>query len=209
MGLKTQSYELLEAPDRQTSLKLLLQNPDLIILDLGLPDIDGLELLREIRDRNEMVPIIVLSDRDDQTIKAQALDLGAKDYITKPFAMDELLVRAQAALCNQQHAGGGRPMLETERLSVDVVRHTVRIAGREVSLSPREYELLQVLVQHAGKALTPRFLLTELGEEVTNVQCLRVCVQRLRRKIEADPGHPQYLLTETGIGYRLRSSPPG
>ena len=124
--------------------------------------------------------------------------------------MDELLVRAQAALCNQQHAGGGRPILvETERLSVDVVRHTVRVAGREVSLSPREYELLQVLVQHAGKALTPRFLLTELGEEVTNVQCLRVCVQRLRRKIEADPEHPQYLLTETGIGYRLRLSPRG
>jgi len=115
MGLKTQSYELLEAPDRQTSLKLLLQNPDLIILDLGLPD-DGLELLREIRDRNEMFPIIVLSDRDHQTIKAQALDLGAKDYIPKPFAMDELLVRIRAVLCNQQHAGGGRPMLETERL---------------------------------------------------------------------------------------------
>ena len=205
MGLSTQGYEILEAPNGKMSLELLEQKPDVVILDLGLPDMQGLELLRMMRARNEAVPIVVLSSRGDEVGKVQALDLGADDYITKPFGMDELLARMRAALRHQLQAHGERPIFHTGDLSVDLVRRIVKVADREVKLSPKEYDLLRVLVQHAGKVLTHKFLLGELWDNLTDAQYLRVYVRQLRQKIETDPERPHYILTETGIGYRLRA----
>src|SRR6476619_4632139 len=205
-GLGAQGYEVLDAPSGKTALELLAEKPDLVILDLGLPDIDGLELLRRIRDLQGSVPIVVLSSRGDEAGKVAALDFGADDYVTKPFGMDELLARMRAALRHQLQAQGERPIFHTGDLSVDLVRRIVKVADREVKLSPKEYDLLRVLVQHAGKVLTHRFLLKALWDEPTDTQYLRVYVRQLRRKIEADPERPHYILTETGIGYRLRAS---
>jgi len=205
MGLSTQGYQILEAPTGKASLELLTNNPDLIILDLGLPDIQGHELLRKIRARNERVPIVVLSSRGDEAGKVQALDFGADDYVTKPFGMDELLARMRAALRHQLQVHGERPIFRTGDLSVDLVRRIVRVGDKEVKLSPKEFDLLRLLVQHAGKVLTHKFLLGELWDgEQTDAQYLRVYVRQLRQKIEADPERPQCILTETGIGYRLR-----
>jgi two-component system KDP operon response regulator KdpE len=206
MGLSTQGYEVLEAPNGKTALELLAQKPGLIILDLGLPDIQGLELLRMIRARSEGVPIVVLSSRSDEAGKVEALDFGADDYVTKPFGMDELLARMRAALRHQLQVHGERPVFRTGDLSVDLVRRIVKVGEKEVKLSPKEYELLRALVQHAGKVLTHRFLLGELWDELTDAQYLRVYVRQLRQKIEKDPERPQFVLTETGIGYRLRAS---
>jgi len=205
MGLNTQGYEVLEAPSGKTGLELLAQNPDLVILDLGLPDVDGLELLRTIRGRKEGVPIVVLSSRGDEAGKVQALDFGADDYITKPFGMDELLARMRAALRHQLQVHGERPVFRVGDLSVDLVRRIVKVRDQDVKLSPKEYDLLRVLVQHAGKVLTHKFLLGELWDNLTDAQYLRVYVRQLRQKVEVDPERPQYILTETGIGYRLRA----
>ena len=206
MGLATQGYESLEASNGKMALELLAQNPALVILDLGLPDIQGLDLLRMIRTRNEAVPIVVLSSRGDEAGKVQSLDLGADDYLTKPFGMDELLARLRAALRHQLQVQGERPVFRSGELSVDLVRRIVKVGDRDVKLSPKEYELLRVLVQHAGKVLTHRFLLKELWDELNDAQYLRVYVRQLRQKIERDPERPQYVLTETGIGYRLRAA---
>ncbi len=205
MGLTTQGYEILEASNGKTAMEKLAEEPALIILDLGLPDVQGHELLRTIRTRNEGVPIVVLSSRGDEAGKVQALDLGADDYLTKPFGMEELLARLRAALRHQLQVKGERPVFRAGDLSVDLVRRIVKVGDREVKLSPKEYDLLRVLVQHAGKVLTHRFLLRELWDELTDAQYLRVYVRQLRQKIEADPERPQYVLTETGIGYRLKA----
>ncbi|MBV8791077.1 MAG: response regulator transcription factor [Pseudolabrys sp.] len=205
MGLSTQGYQVLEATNGKTALEALALGPDLVILDLGLPDIQGHELLRTIRARNESVPIMVLSSRGDEAGKVQALDLGADDYVTKPFGMEELLARMRAALRHQLQSHGERPIFRVGELSVDLVRRIVKLGEREVKLSPKEYDLLRLLVQHAGKVLTHKFLLGELWDNLTDAQYLRVYVRQLRQKIEADPEQPQYVLTETGIGYRLRA----
>jgi two-component system, OmpR family, KDP operon response regulator KdpE len=205
MGLTTQGYAVLEAPNGKTALELLGQKPDLVILDLGLPDVQGHDLLRTIRSRNEGVPIVVLSSRGDEAGKVQALDLGADDYVTKPFGMDELLARMRAALRHQLQLHGERPIFRVGDLSVDLVRRIVKIRDNEIKLSPKEYDLLRLLVQHAGKVLTHKFLLGELWDNLTDAQYLRVYVRQLRQKIETDPEQPQYVLTETGIGYRLRA----
>src|SRR5215468_11192786 len=205
MGLSTQGYQIIEAPDGKTALNLLSREPDLIILDLGLPDIPGHELLQRIRARNERVPIVVLSSRGDEAGKVQALDSGADDYVTKPFGMDELLARMRAALRHQLQTRGERPIFRVGDLSVDLVRRIVKVADKEIKLSPKEYDLLRMLVQHAGKVLTHKFLLRQLWSDLTDAQYLRVYVRQLRQKIEADPERPHYILTETGIGYRLRA----
>ena len=205
MGLTAQGYQTLEAPNAKTALDLLAQNPDLIILDLGLPDMLGHDLLRTIRARNDRVPIVVLSSRGDEAGKVQALDLGADDYVTKPFGMDELLARMRAALRHQLQTQGERPIFRVGDLSVDLVRRLVKVGNLQVKLSPKEYELLRVLVQHAGKVLTHKFLLRELWDDLTDSQYLRVYVRQLRQKIEASPEQPQFILTETGIGYRFRA----
>lgn len=200
MGLSTQGYDILDAPNGKTALELLDNKPDLVILDLGLPDIQGHDLLRMIRARNESVPIVVLSSRGDEAGKVQALDLGADDYVTKPFGMDELLARIRAALRHQLQVHGERPVFRTGDLSVDLVRRIVKVGDKDIKLSPKEYDLLRVLVQHAGKVLTHKFLLHELWDELTDAQYLRVYVRQLRQKIEGDAERPQYVLTETGIG---------
>jgi two-component system KDP operon response regulator KdpE len=205
MGLSTRGYRVLEASNGKTALDMLAESPDLVILDLGLPDVQGLDLLRTIRARNERVPIVVLSSRGDESAKVQALDLGADDYVTKPFGTEELLARMRAALRHQLQVHGERPIFKVGALSVDLVRRIVKTHEDEVKLSPKEYELLRVLVQHAGKVLTHRFLLTELWDDLTDAQYLRVYVRQLRQKIEDDPERPQYVLTETGVGYRLRA----
>jgi two-component system, OmpR family, KDP operon response regulator KdpE len=205
MGLSTQGYDVLEASNGKIALDLLQQEPALIILDLGLPDIQGHDLLRMIRGRNDSVPIVVLSSRGDEAGKVQALDLGADDYLTKPFGMDELLARMRAALRHQLQVHGERPVFRSGELSVDLVRRIVKVGDKDVKLSPKEYDLLRILVQHAGKVLTHKFLLGELWDQMTDAQYLRVYVRQLRQKIEADPERPQFVLTETGIGYRLRA----
>jgi two-component system KDP operon response regulator KdpE len=156
-----------------------------------------------IRGRNEAVPVIVLSSRGDEAGKVQALDLGADDYVTKPFGMDELLARMRAALRHQLQTHGERPIFRVGDLSVDLVRRIVKVRDKAVKLSPKEYDLLRVLVQHAGKVLTHKFLLTELWDDLSDAQYLRVYVRQLRQKLEDDPEKPKYIHTETGIGYRL------
>jgi two-component system, OmpR family, KDP operon response regulator KdpE len=205
LGLTAQGYEVIEAPNGKTALALLEKSPDIVILDLGLPDIRGHDLLRMIRGRSEAIPVVVLSSRSDEDGKVQALDLGADDYVTKPFGMDELLARMRAALRHQLQTHGERPVFRTGDLSVDLVRRIVMVGDDEVKLSPKEYELLRILVQHAGKVLTHKFLLGELWDNLTDAQYLRVYVRQLRLKIESDPERPQYIHTETGIGYRLRA----
>jgi two-component system, OmpR family, KDP operon response regulator KdpE len=205
MGLASQGYEVLEASDGRTALDLLARKPALVILDLGLPDIDGFDLLRRIRHRQENLPVVVLSSRGDEAGKVAALDLGADDYVTKPFGMDELLARMRAAMRHQLQVHGERPVFHIGDLSVDLVRRIVKLGDKEVKISPKEYDLLRLLVQHAGKVLTHKFLIQELWNEPTDPQYLRVYVRQLRQKIETDPERPQYLMTEIGVGYRLRA----
>jgi two-component system KDP operon response regulator KdpE len=206
MGLTAQGYDILDASNGKRALELLAEKPDLVILDLGLPDMQGLDLLQMIRSRNDSVPIVILSSRGDEAGKVKALDLGADDYITKPFGMEELLARMRAALRHQLQVHGERPVFRSGDLSVDLVRRIVKVGDNEVKLSPKEYDLLRVLVQHAGKVLTHKFLLGELWDDLTDAQYLRVYVRQVRQKIEADPERPQFILTETGIGYRLRAA---
>ncbi len=204
LGLATQGHEILEAANGKAALDLLKDNPDLVILDLGLPDMQGLELLSLIRSCREGLPIIVLSSRSDEAGKVDALDRGADDYVTKPFGMEELLARIRAALRHQLQVHGERPVFQVGDLRVDLVRRVVKMRGKEVKLSPKEYDLLRLLVQHAGKVLTHKFLLGELWNNLADTQYLRVYVRQLRQKIEDDVEQPKYIITETGVGYRLR-----
>src|SRR4029077_8501506 len=151
MGLSANGYQVLEAPNGKTAIDMLGEKPDMIILDLGLPDTQGHDLLRTIRAKSESVPIVVLSSRGDEAGKVQALDFGADDYVTKPFGMDELLARIRAALRHQLQTHGERPIFRVGELSVDLVRRIVKSGDKEIKLSPKEYDLLRVLVQHAGK----------------------------------------------------------
>jgi len=204
MGLSAEGYQVIEAPSGKAALEQIPQKPDLIILDLGLPDMQGLDLLRTMRERNEGVPIVVLSSRADETAKVQALDFGADDYVTKPFGMNELLARIRAAMRHQLQSHGERPIFRVGDLAVDLVRRIVKMRDQDVKLSPKEYDLLRLFVQHAGKVLTHNFLLKELWGPTADSQYVRVYVRQLRQKIEPHPDSPEYILTETGVGYRLR-----
>ncbi|KQO68536.1 response regulator transcription factor [Methylobacterium sp. Leaf89] len=209
MGLATQGYTIFEAPNARVALEILARETiDLIILDLGLPDMRGHDLLRRIREDHRDLPVVVLSSRDDEPGKVEALDLGADDYVTKPFGMGELLARLRAALRHQLAVQGERALFEIDGLSVDLVRRIVRVCGAEVKLTPREYDFLRVLVQHAGKALTHAQLMNAVSTS-SDPQYLRVYMRQLRQKLEADPERPRILLTETGVGYRLRAPDDG
>jgi two-component system KDP operon response regulator KdpE len=204
--LSAQRFEVLEAGNAAMALAQLKQErPDLVLLDLGLPDRDGLELLRDIRALSE-VPVIVLSSRDQESGKVQALDGGADDYVTKPFGAEELMARIRAALRHRLQQQGARPVFRAGRLSVDLVRRQVLLGDGELHLSPKEYDILQQLVLHAGKVLTHRHLLKAVwGSELeADVQYLRVYIRQLRAKIELDPERPALILTEPGVGYRLK-----
>ena len=206
MGLTTRDYHVIDAPDGQTALEILSREKvDLIILDLGLPDINGHELLRIIRSRNANIPVVVLSSRGDEAGKVEALDLGADDYVIKPFGMNELLARLRAALRHQLASQGERPIFRVDDLSVDLVRRHVKVADREIKISPKEYDVLRLLVLHAGKVLTHSQILREVWGGAPDPQYLRVYIRQIRQKIEPKPDQPRYILTETGIGYRLRA----
>jgi two-component system KDP operon response regulator KdpE len=203
-SLASRNFNVLEAADGQAALAWIEQGePDLVILDLGLPDIGGLELIRMLREGGSAVPILVLSSRADEKGKVEALDLGADDYVTKPFGTDELFARIRAALRHRLQQQGEQPVFSCGDLSVDLVRRIVRVREEEVKLSPKEYDILRMLVAHAGKVLTHRMLMNEVWGGETDVQYLRIYIRQLRQKIEADPERPRYILTETGVGYRL------
>ncbi len=200
-------YRLQEAATGAQGLSLATQYPpDLVILDLGLPDIDGQEVLRRLREWLT-APVIILSARDQEPQKVIALDNGADDYLTKPFGTGELLARIRVALRNIAHVAGQRELSSFEHgdLKVDLATRRVFVSANEVHLTPIEYKLLITMVQHAGKVLTHRQILKEVWgpDQVQEVHYLRVFMAGLRRKIEADPAQPRHLLTEQGVGYRL------
>jgi two-component system KDP operon response regulator KdpE len=206
-GLTSQGYVVSELETGLPALDVVRRRgADLIVLDLGLPDIDGHEVIERIRAAGSQVPIIVLSSRGDEGAKVNALDLGADDYVTKPFGIDELLARIRAAQRHQLKQAGETPVFRSGDLSVDLVRRIVTVRGQEVKLSPREYSVLRLLVQHAGKVLTHGMILREVWGANTDVQYLRIYIRAVRQKIEADPERPVHILTETGVGYRLRMS---
>jgi two-component system KDP operon response regulator KdpE len=205
-SLTAQGYQVTEAENGTTALDSLRRNTiDVLVLDLGLPDIDGFDIIERLRGQGFAVPIVVLSSRVDEIGKVKALDLGADDYVTKPFGIDELLARVRAALRHRLQQEGERPVFRCGELSVDLVRRIVTLGGQEVKLSPREYDLLRLFVAHAGKVLTHRFILREVWGGEGEVQYLRVYIRALRHKIEASPEQPRYILTEQGVGYRMRA----
>jgi len=204
-GLASQGHVVSELEEGLPAIDIVRRGgTDLVVLDLGLPDIDGIEVITRIRDAGSAVPIIVLSSRSDEAAKVDALDLGADDYVTKPFGIDELLARIRAAQRHRLQQQGEQPLFRSGALTVDLVRRIVTVRGEEVKFSPREYAVLRLLVQHAGKVLTHRMLLREVWGGETDVQYLRIYIRALRQKIEPDPERPTHILTETGVGYRLR-----
>jgi two-component system, OmpR family, KDP operon response regulator KdpE len=207
--LTAAGYRVAEAETASAGLhSLAVEKPDLVILDLGLPDHSGIELIAEIR-KASRVPIVVLSARHDERAKVAALDLGADDYVAKPFGMAELMARLRAALRHAFQAQGELPVFASGDLAVDLVRRHVTRAGHEIKLSPKEFDLLRHLVMHAGKVLTHRQLLREVWgpAQADEVQYLRVFIRGLRQKLEPDPTRPTHILTELGVGYRLQLPP--
>lgn len=205
VGLTAEGYAMVEAGNAERAIALVAsEKPDLILLDLGLPDMSGHDLLERWRSELVELPIVILSSRTDETGIVRALEMGADDYLTKPFGMRELAARIRVALRHRLQQHGERPIFQTGDLSVDLVKRIVRVADKEIKLSPREYDILRVLVQHAGKVITHQHILKQVWGGVADVQYLRVYVRQLRQKIEAMPDQPQYILTETGVGYRLR-----
>jgi two-component system, OmpR family, KDP operon response regulator KdpE len=205
--LQVHDYDIAEAASVAEALEFLEHGkPDVMILDLGLPDGDGLDVLRQLRATSQL-PVIVLSSRGDERGKVQALDAGADDYVTKPFGVEELVARIRAALRHRVQAQGGQPVFQQGGLSVDLVHRHILRDGVEVKLSPKEYDILQQLVIHAGKVLTHRHLLREVWDSGNedDVAYLRVYIRQLRGKLETDPARPALILTEPGVGYRLKA----
>jgi two-component system, OmpR family, KDP operon response regulator KdpE len=207
--LTSNDYRVLEAPTAHEGLRQVsVQHPDLIILDLGLPDLDGLDVTNQLREWSK-TPIIVLSVRDKERDKIAALDAGADDYLTKPFGAGELLARIRVALRHAIHAvqGTDDPIFAVDKLRVDLANRQVFYGESEVHLTPMEYKLLTTLIRHAGKVVTQRQLLKEVWGPayLTEGHYLRIYMGQLRHKLETDPAHPRYLLTEPGVGYRLKT----
>jgi two-component system KDP operon response regulator KdpE len=204
-SLQSQGYIVSTAANARAALDMVRgHRVDLVVLDLGLPDMDGLDVVSQIRNGGETLPIIILSSRDNESAKVKALDLGADDYVTKPFSIDELLARIRAAERHRLQQEGEKPVFHAGDLSLDLVRRIVTVRGNEVKLSPREFDVLRLMAAHAGKVLTHRFILREIWGADADVQYLRVYIRALRQKIEADIERPTHILTETGVGYRLR-----
>ncbi len=205
VALTSQAYTVIEATSGQDALSsAVADKPDIVILDLGLPDIDGVEVTRLLRQWAQ-IPIIILSVRGSESDKIAALDAGADDYLTKPFGVGELLARLRATL-RRMARPTGEPVFTSGDLKVDLAGRIVTVADCEVQLTPTEYGLLRALVTHQGKVLTHRYLLREVwgaeyGEEI---HMLHVNISNLRRKIEPEPARPQFIITEPGVGYRLR-----
>ena len=205
-SLAAHGYAVFEAADGPEALAAVIdQRPDLVILDLGLPGMDGVEVTQRLREWTPL-PIIVLSVRDQEQDKIAALDAGADDYLTKPFGIGELLARMRAAL-RRAAAPAGEPVFTAGELAVDLARRRVTVAGHDVQLTPTEFDLLRVLAVNAGKVLTHHQVLRQVwgaGYEAES-HMLRVNIHNLRRKLEPDPSRPVYIVTEPGVGYRLRT----
>ncbi|MFD5144328.1 response regulator [Streptomyces sp. NPDC058401] len=209
INLQARKFEVEEASDGGTALRLAAaRKPDVIVLDLGLPDMDGIEVIKSVRGWSK-VPILVLSARHTSEDKIRALDAGADDYVTKPFSMDELLARLRAATRRQEAPEASRSaevsVVTTDEFSIDLIAKKVHRGERTVRLTPTEWHLLEILITHPGRLITQSRLLLEVwgptyGE---NTNYLRVYMAQLRRKLEADPSHPRYLITEPGMGYRF------
>ncbi|MFF0215374.1 response regulator [Streptomyces vinaceus] len=209
INLQARKFEVEEASDGGSALRLAAaRKPDVIVLDLGLPDMDGVDVIKSVRGWSR-VPILVLSARHTSEDKIRALDAGADDYVTKPFSMDELLARLRAAARRQEPSAASQPdevaVVTTDEFTVDLVARKVRRGERTVRLTPTEWHLLEILITHPGRLITQARLLLEVwgptyGE---NTNYLRVYMAQLRRKLEADPSHPRYLITEPGMGYRF------
>jgi DNA-binding response OmpR family regulator len=206
-SLAAHGYGVLEAANGADALRLASsERPDLMVLDLGLPDSDGLDVLKGLREWSHM-PIFILSVRAAEAEKVKALEAGADDYVTKPFGTAEFVARVKSALRRRVHGAPGEPVFVVGGLQFDLARRVVTLDGAEIHLSPKQYRLLQMLVQNAGKVVTHEQLLREIwgADHTEDVQYLRVFVRKIRNKIEADPARPRYLLTELGVGYRLRA----
>jgi two-component system KDP operon response regulator KdpE len=211
--LQSQGYRLVEAATgNEGLLQAASRNPDIVLLDLGLPDMDGLEVTNRLREWTQ-TPIIVISAREQEQDKVKALDAGADDYLTKPFNANELTARIRVAVRHSVRGRSGRsePVFTIDNLRVDLSQRQVFLDNKEVHLTPIEYKLLMVLVRHAGKVITHRQLLTEVwgAAHVNEVQYLRVYMTQLRHKLEKDPARPRFLMNEPGIGYRLKFDPEG
>ncbi len=210
INLKARKYEVDAAPDGRTALELAAsRHPDVVVLDLGLPDMDGVEVIRGLRGWTR-VPILVLSARHSSDEKVEALDAGADDYVTKPFGMDELLARLRAAVRRAEPAGPGEDdvtTVETEGFTVDLAAKKVNRGGKDVRLTPTEWHLLEVLVRDTGRLVSQKQLLQEVwGPSYgTETNYLRVYMAQLRRKLESDPSHPKHFITEPGMGYRFET----
>ncbi|MET7637180.1 response regulator [Streptomyces sp. NPDC005438] len=206
INLRARGYRLEAAQDGATALRLAAErHPDVVILDLGLPDMDGLDVIRGLRGWTRM-PILVLSARHTSDEKVDALDAGADDYVTKPFGMDELLARLRAAVRRAAPVEpGGSAVVRTEAFTIDLAARKVRRDGADVRLTPTEWHVLEVLVRNAGRLVPQRQLLGEVWGPAygTETHYLRVYMAQLRRKLEADPSHPRHLITEAGMGYRF------
>lgn len=204
-SLGANGFHVIEAGSAEDGLaEIAARKPEIVLLDLGLPDMDGLNVIHRMRRASDNTPIIVLSSRGEERAKVAALEAGADDYVTKPFGIAELIARIRTALRHKVQMLGGEPIFESGDLRVDLVRRLVTLGGAEVKLSPKEYDILRQLVLHAGKVLTHRFLMHEVWGAAGDVQYLRIYVRQLRAKIEPRPEQPRHILTETGVGYRLQ-----
>lgn len=204
VGLTAHGYEFLEATNGQDGIyQAAVARPDMVLLDMGLPDLDGLSVVKQIREWSQ-IPIIILSVRGQDNDKVNALDLGADDYLTKPFSMSELMARIRVAMRHQGNLKD-EPTIQIGELWIDLARRQVKVQGIEIHLTPTEYDLLKILISNAGKVVTHRYLLTNIwgsdGQEYA--QYLRIYISQVRKKIEKDPNQPKYILTEPGVGYRL------
>jgi two-component system, OmpR family, KDP operon response regulator KdpE len=205
-ALSAQGFTVYEAASGEEAVNAVLNDrPDIIILDLGLPDFDGIEVTRRLREWSN-IPIIILSVREAENDKIAALDAGADDYLTKPFGSGELMARMRVAM-RRLAIKPDEPILQVDNLKMDLSRRLVTVDDKEVSLTPTEYDILRLLLQNAGRVITHRQLLRQVWGTAyeSEMHILRVNISNLRRKIEADPARPHYLVTESGVGYRLRA----
>jgi len=204
-ALEANDYEAVGAANAAEGLRrIATEAPDVVVLDLGLPDMDGKDVITRVREWSD-VPIIVLSARDREAEKIAALDLGADDFVNKPFGMGELMARLRTALRHRMQRKGETPVVSVGGLEVDIPRRRVTSQGSDVTLSPKEFDLLAFLAGHAGKVVTHKQILTAVwgAAHENDTQYLRVYVGQLRQKIEPNPSDPRFILTEPGIGYRL------
>lgn len=204
-ALEANAYEMRSAGTvAEATKRIAADAPDIVVLDLGLPDGDGKDVIRQVREWSD-VPIVVLSARDREAEKIEALDLGADDYVNKPFGVGELMARMRTALRHRMQRNSEAPVLQIADIEIDSVRHRVSRGGKDIKLTPKEFELLSFLARHAGKVITHKQILTAVWgpAHADDTQYLRVYVGQLRQKIEARPDDPQIIVTEPGIGYRV------